>query len=386
MLQTAEPIRLAFNGSALLSPLTGIGQYANSLARSLAASGELDMEFFYAAIWSKEIRTGPVRELGALKHLIKKVVPHPYRFSRAVQGWRFGKGTRRFRPQLYHEPNFLPFQFDGPTVITAHDLSWIRYPETHPDERVEVMNELFPRALERAAHVLTDASYVRQEVIEEFGVAPERITSIPLGSRAIFRPRSAEQCRQVLQERGLDYRGFVLCVGTLEPRKNLELVIRAYSALPESFRRRRPLVMVGMRGWLTSNVESLMQPMVASGEIRPLGFTSDEDLAALYAAALTLVYPSLYEGFGLPPLEAMASGTPVIVSDRSTLPEVVGAAGVQIAADDEARLREALLRFDEDSSFWSQRAQACLLQASGFSWERCARETLAIYRKVVQGY
>jgi alpha-1,3-rhamnosyl/mannosyltransferase len=385
MHQTTEPIRLAFNGSALLSPLTGVGQYSNSLAQGLLATGELDIEFFYAAIWSREIRTKPIKEIGALKDFIKKFVPQPYRISRALQGWRFGMGTRRFRPQLYHEPNFLPFKFDGPTVITAHDLSWIRFPETHPDERVVVMNDLFPKALERADHVLTDASFVRQEIIEEFGIAPERITSVPLGSRAIFHPRSAEQCPQVLQERGLNYRGFVLCVGTLEPRKNLELVIRAYSALPERFRRRRPLVMVGMRGWLTSKVESLMQPMVASGEIRPLGFTSDEDLAVLYAAALTLVYPSLYEGFGLPPLEAMASGTPVIVSDRSTLPEVVGTAGVQIAADDEPGLREALLRFDEDSSFWQQCAEASLEQASKFSWERCARETLAIYRKVVHG-
>jgi alpha-1,3-rhamnosyl/mannosyltransferase len=343
------------------------------------------MEFFYAAIWSREIRTKPVKEIGALKELIKKYVPHPYRVSRALQGWRFGMGSRRFRPHVYHEPNFLPFRFDGPTVITAHDLSWIRYPETHPDERVAVMSELFPKALARADHVITDASYVRREIIDEFGVAPERITSVPLGSREIFHPRSREQCRQVLQERGLDYRGFILCVGTLEPRKNLELVIRAYSALPERFRRRRPLVMVGMRGWLTSKVESLMQPLVASGEIRPLGYASEEDLAVLYAAALALVYPSLYEGFGLPPLEAMASGTPVIVSDRSTLPEVVGTAGVQIDADDEAGLRDALLQFDEDPAFWQRRAEASLVQASQFSWERCARETLAIYRKVAPG-
>lgn len=379
-----EPMRVAFNGSALLSPLTGVGQYAISLARSLLATGELDIDFFYAAIWSREIRTKPVKEIGALKELIKKLVPQPYRVSRALQGWRFGMGTRRFRPVVYHEPNFLPFRFDGPTVITAHDLSWIRFPETHPDERVKVMNDLFPKALDRADHVLTDASYIRQEIIDGFGVAPDRITSVPLGSREIFYPRSAEQCQQVLDGRGLSYRGFVLCVGTLEPRKNLELVIRAYSALPESFRRRRPLVMVGMRGWLTSNVESLMQPLVASGEIRPLGFTSDEDLAVLYAAALALVYPSLYEGFGLPPLEAMASGSPVIVSDRSTLPEVVGTAGVQIAADDETGLRDALLRFDGDSAFWRDRAEASLVQASRFSWERCARETLAIYRKVVR--
>ena len=112
-LQTTQPIRLAFNGSALLSPLTGVGQYSNSLARSLMETGELDVEFFYAAIWSREIRTKPVKEIGVLKELIKKLVPQPYRVSRALQGWRFGMGTRRFRPQIYHEPNFLPFKFDG---------------------------------------------------------------------------------------------------------------------------------------------------------------------------------------------------------------------------------------------------------------------------------
>lgn len=379
-----ERLRIAFNGSALLSPLTGVGQYAKSLAEGLAATGELDIEFFYAAAWSNEIRTEPIKRIGAVKEFIKRVVPQPYRVSRALQQWRFNMGLKRLRPQLYHDPNFLPFKFDGPTVITAHDLSWIRYPETHPGERVAVMNELFPRALERADHVLTDAAYVRQEIIDMFGIAPERITSVPLGARSIFHTRSEDDCRSVLAKRKLDYRGYVLCVGTLEPRKNLELAIRAYVGLPASFRQRRPLVIVGMRGWLTSGLESLMQPLVVTGEVRPLGFTSEATLAALYAGALALVYPSLYEGFGLPPLEAMASGTPVIVSDRSTLPEVVGTAGVQIAADDDAGLREALLRFDEDPAFWAQRVQASLSQASQFSWERCARETLAIYRNVVK--
>jgi glycosyltransferase involved in cell wall biosynthesis len=376
-------MRLAFNGSSLLSPLTGIGQYAKSLAESLVAFSELEIEFFYAATWSSDIRTDPVKRIGTIKELIKKVVPHPYTVGRSLQQWRFNRGIRRFQPQLYHEPNFLPFSFEGPTIITAHDLSWIRYPETHPAERVAMMNKLFPRALARADHVLTDAAFVKEEIIETYGVSPERITSVPLGARSIFRPRSLDECRDVLSSYGLDYHGYILCVGTLEPRKNLELAIRAYVNLPADFRQRRPLVLVGMRGWLTSSLESLMHPLVATGEVRPLGFTSEGALASLYAGALVLVYPSLYEGFGLPPLEAMASGTPVIVSDRSTLPEVVGAAGVQIAADDEAGLRAALLRFDGDPAFWQQRAEASLLQASQFSWERCARETLAIYRKVL---
>lgn len=383
MAQKPGPIRLAFNGSALLSPLTGVGQYANSLARCLQATGELEIDFFYAAVWSREIRTKPVKEIGILKDLIKKLVPQPYKISRALQGWRFGLGARRFRPQIYHEPNFLPFRFDGPTVITAHDLSWIRYPETHPSERVTVMSELFPKALERANHILTDASYVRQEIIDEFGVAPSRITAIPLGARSIFRPRNKDECQSVLAESGVAHRGYILCVGTLEPRKNLELAIRTYAALPPAFRARYPLVTVGMKGWLTSHLESVMQPLVASGELLPLGYASDEALAALYASAMVLVYPSLYEGFGLPPLEAMASGTPVIVSNRSTLPEVVGNAGVIIDAEDESALREALLRFADDPVFWQSRAAACLEQARRFSWQRCAEQTLAVYRKVL---
>lgn len=376
-------LRLAFNGSALLSPLTGVGQYAKSLAEELLATNELEMQFFYAAAWSPEIRTSPVKNIGKVKELIKNLVPQPYRVSRALQNWRFGLGIKAHRPEIYHEPNFLPFRFDGPTVITAHDLSWIRYPQTHPAERVEIMNRLFPRALETAAHVITDASYTRDEIIAEFSVDPGRITSVPLGARAVFRPRPASECAPVLAERGLEYRGYVLCVGTLEPRKNLELAIRAYAAMPEPYRKRRPLVLVGMKGWLTSGLESLMQPLVAAGQIRPQGYTSDADLAVLYAAAQVLVYPSLYEGFGLPPLEAMASGTPVIVSDRSTLPEVVGEAGVQIDAADEAGLREALRRFDEDEAWWNARAAASLAQAQKFSWARCARETLAVYRQVL---
>ena len=198
-----QPFRVAFNGSALLSPLTGVGQYAKSVAEQLVAFRDVDLHFFYAAIWSRDIRTGPIKEIGAIKQFIKNFVPQPYRVSRAVQQWRFNLGIKRIRPHLYHEPNFLPFRFEGPTVITAHDLSWIRYPETHPPERVAVMNELFPRSLAAASHILTDAEFVRQEIVAEFGVAPKRITTVPLGARPIFRPRSADECTAALLKLGL---------------------------------------------------------------------------------------------------------------------------------------------------------------------------------------
>lgn len=380
---TRERIRVGINSTALLSPLTGIGQYTKNLAEALFASGEIDLWMFYSFTWTREVRTQPVHQITRFKDLIKKVVPHPYLLSRAFQQYKFRKFVREKQPDLYHEPNFLAHRFAGPTVITAHDLSWIQFPDTHPPERVKVMNRIFPRSLESAAHVITDAEYTRREIIQHFGVAPDRITSIPLAARDIIHPRSEEDCQPVLAAQKLSYRSYILCVGTLEPRKNLELMIRAYAEAPSAFRARWPLVLVGMRGWLTSSLESVMQPLVASGEVRPLGFVSDEDLAMLYAGASMLVYPSLYEGFGLPPLEAMSSGTPVIVSNSSTLPEVVGDAGVLVHPQDVRGLRDAVLELAEDREHWESRHRASLLQASRFSWARCARETIAIYRSVL---
>lgn len=378
-------LRVGINGSALLSPLTGIGQYTKNLAEALINSGELDLWLFYLYGWDRGVRTGPVQNINVIKALVKKFVPRPYQLTRALQQFRFSRGARKLRIQLYHEPNFLSHRFSGPTVITAHDLSWIRFPETHPSERVKVMNELFPSSIARASHVITDAEFVRHEIINEFGVSPERITSVPLGARSIFRPRKREDCAALLDEHRLPHRSFILCVGTLEPRKNLEFVIHTYAKMPPRFRERHPLVLVGMKGWLTSRLESTMRSMVDVGQVRPLGFTSDTDLAALYASAMVLVYPSLYEGFGLPPLEAMACGTPVIVSNRASLPEVVGDAGEMVEPTDTARLKELLLRLAEDADYWNARATRCLQRATEYSWDRCARETLAIYRRVLAG-
>lgn len=382
-MNSADRLIVGLNGAALLSPLTGIGQYTKSLAEHLIASGEVDLNIFYLAAWSKEVRTEPLRSITPIKRLIKKVVPHAYLITRALQARVFRAGAQRRRVSLYHEPNFLSYNFAGPTVITAHDLSWIRFPETHPRKRVEIMNRLFPRSLARADHVITDARFTRDEIIREFGVQADRITSIPLAARGIFRPRTASECAATLARHSLSYRSFILCVGTLEPRKNLEFVIRSYAQTADAFRSRWPLVIVGMKGWLTSALESLMQSMMAAGQVRPLGFTSETELAALYASARMLVYPSLYEGFGLPPLEAMASGTPVIVSDRSTLPEVVGDAGLLIDPNDEPALRQLMQRLTEDCEMWNRLSVASLKQASEFSWTRCAAETLAVYRKVL---
>lgn len=371
---------VGLNGAALLSPLTGIGQYTKNLAENLIASGEVDLNIFYLARWSKEVRTEPFLSLGPIKTFIKKVVPHPYLVSRALQGWKFHSGAHDRRVSVYHEPNFLPLRFAGPTVVSIHDLSWIRYPETHPKERVAIMNRILPLALERVQHVITDSEAIRREVISEFRVSADRVTTTLLAPRNMFRPRDEATCAATLSKHNLQQRSYFLVVGTLEPRKNVETAVRAHAGLPEAIRRRFPLVLVGMRGWLTSRLEGELKAPVERAEVRPLGFVTDDQLADLYSGATALIYPSLYEGFGLPPLEAMACGTPVITSNVSSLPEVAGTAAVMHDPMDTDALRNAMKRFIEDREFWLQSAAASLKQAALFSWERCAKETIAVYR------
>jgi alpha-1,3-rhamnosyl/mannosyltransferase len=377
------PLRIALNAVPLLSPATGIGQYTRQLALQLLQTPEVDTHLFYGWKWSDEVRAGAVPGIESWKRWVKRWVPAPYAISRFIQQAAFSAGARVQGPALYHEPAFLPFRFAGPTVVTAHDLAWIRFPHTHPAARVALLNRQFPLALENARHIITDATFIREEIIRHFGVKSDRITAIPLAARAGLRPRSPVECSPLLHGLDLQWRGFILCVGTLEPRKNLELLVRAYAGLAPQFRGRLPVVVVGGSGWLTSHLEAAMAPLIRAGQMRVLGYTDDETLSLLYSAARMFVYPSLYEGFGLPPLEAMSSGTPVIVSDAATLPEVVGDAAIQVKPEDEAALRAAIERIDGDEQEADRLRTAGLARARSFSWERCARETVAVYRMVL---
>ncbi len=378
-----ERLQIAINTSSLIRPLTGIGQYTLNVSQALAREPDLAMHYFYGYEWADEGLPREVPNLAFAKKWFKRLVPQPYEMSRAIQQNRFNAGLSSRRPALYHEPNFLPFDFDGPTILTIHDLSYLRFPETHPDLRVRVMNKLLPRAIERAAHLLADSEFTRQEVIAEFGVAADRITTTLLGVSDEFVPRRAAACEAVLRRHRLDYGGFVLAVGTLEPRKNLLQVIRAYVDLPSRVAMRYPLVIVGGIGWKSEGTATALDALLASGRARRLGYLPGSELPIIYSAARMFVYPSLYEGFGLPAAEAMASGVPVITSDRASLPEVVGDAGITVEPNDIDGMRNAILRLAEDDDERAQRAASGLARAQTFSWTRCAQQTAMAYRRAL---
>jgi alpha-1,3-rhamnosyl/mannosyltransferase len=372
--------RVAVNAQCLLSPLTGIGQYTRHLMQTISARGGFQLNYFSGHNWAQQIPDVASLRLNRLKRLAKRLIPNPHEVSRRIQRIEFARGARRLQCDLYHDPNFLPYDFPGPIVTTVHDLSVVRCPEMHPKPRRLLMEKYFPGALERSRCIVTDSVFVRDELVAVFGTPSEKIHPIHLGVAPEYRPRSPEETRATLAAHGLAHGGYVLAVGTLEPRKNLIQGLRAFRRLPEALRERMPFVIVGMKGWLTEGIEAEIAALAAKGQVRPLGYLPDDALLKLYAGAAMLVYPSIYEGFGLPALEAMASGIPVITSNRSSLPEVVDDVGIMVDPADDLGLAEAMQRLADDPHERGDRAARGLARARSFTWARCAEETERVYR------
>ena len=379
-------MKLALNTTPLLSPLTGIGQYIWHLAQALQAIPEVNADYFYGVAWQHELKAYASAQAGKAFSLARQYLPFSYEIRRFVQTQRFKSHARKQGFDVYHEPNYLTMPFEGPTVLTVHDLSWIRYPETHPVERVKAMNKHIEASLASAQCILTDSVFIRQEVIDKFGIAPNRIQAIPLGVSTEFQPKTAQQSQTVLQRYALNHGQYFLAVGTLEPRKNLSIVFDAYQQLPPAIRQRYPLVLAGLKGWHTQAIEQAFMPLLHSGELRLLGYVPREDLTMLTAGALTLVYPSIYEGFGLPPLEALACGVPPIVSNVSSLPEVVTQGGIKIDPQDSVALANAMQQLVDDSAFRQLLSQEAYERAQQLTWQQCANKTFASYQQAIRQY
>lgn len=382
-MNSLDRVRIGINAVPILSPLTGVGQYTYRLISEMQQILPRKPWLFYGTDWDQEMRTAAAPGARGLNNAIKRFVPHPHLVTRFLKQVRFSAGAQKHAIDLYHEPAFLAYRFRGPTVVTVHDLSWIRHPETHPDERLREMNRFMPGVIERASHILVDSEFVRQEVMSHYGVSADRVTTVLLGVGQEFRPREERECSAVLARFGLQYGHYQLAVGTLEPRKNLSAVIAAFSMLPDVVRKQFPLVIVGMNGWGMESFSSGLTGMMSRGEVRMLGYVAQGELPVIYAGSQLLVYPSLYEGFGLPPLEAMACGVPVIASRRASLPEVVGDAGLMVEPQDTNAIAQNMRALIEDASLHAALSRAGRERAQMFTWRKFAHETIAVYEKVL---
>ncbi|WP_290631585.1 glycosyltransferase family 1 protein, partial [Aquisalimonas sp.] len=282
---------------------------------------------------------------------------------------------------LFHSPDYELPRLPLPGVVTVHDLSHRFFPEHHPASRVRHLERILPASLERAAAIITVSHTVRHELVTELGVEPGRVHAIANGARAAFRA----DCKPDVAAHAYDLTPgkYILSVGALEPRKNLARLLDAYLQLPSTLRNAYPLILAGPDGWADRRLRASVKRACATGAVRRLGYVPDEILPSLYAGAAAFVYPSVYEGFGLPVLEAMACGTPVITNGTGALSEVAGEAAVTVDVYDTIAIRDALERILTDHGLSARLRQAGPRRASGFTWSATAEATCQVYAQVL---
>ncbi len=285
---------------------------------------------------------------------------------------------------LFHWTNFLTCsQKRGKKVLTVHDVSFFLFPEYHPLKRRLTFKALFPRSLEQADQIITDSDSTKRDLVEHFHVPADKITTVHLGVDPTFAPASEAQAAPIMAKHGVRFGAYLLYIGTVEPRKNLPRLIQAYHLFRANGSQSLPLVLVGANGWLNQDLFREIDKSRWKDHIKILGYVAKTDLPALYSGAAAFVYPSIYEGFGLPPLEAMACGAPVITADNSSLPEVVGDAALLVDAYDVEAIANAMLQVASDSTMRESLKQRGLARAQYFSWRRTAEQTLAVYERAL---
>ena len=272
------------------------------------------------------------------------VALHAWRLRRRLDHAARDMAQRIGGGVVYHEFNLIARPFDGATVVTVHDLSWRVDPALHPPERVSWIERRLPATLRQATRFVSVSEFTARTMVTELGIDRARIDVVPPGVSPMFRPIAADDAAPVLARHHLADRAYILAVSTLEPRKNFDRLLAAHARLPASLRARTPLVIAGGRGWGSSLDNDAAAQAQRDGSLRLLGHVPDADLVALYARAAVVAYPSLYEGFGLPVLEAMACAAPVVTSGTTALRDTAGDAALLVDPLDTDAIAAALHR------------------------------------------
>ena len=267
-------------------------------------------------------------------------------------------------------------------ISTVYDLSNIVCASAHPKNRVRHLNAYFTKLRDSYSPVITISNAVKYELMKYYGIDKSRIQVTHLAASNAFCPRSITACRTTLENYSLTYKRYILCVATLEPRKNLARVLDAYSALDPETQAEYPLAMAGTVGWKSAALAKRAERLHEAGHIKQLGFVPQHDLPILYSGAAAFVYPSLYEGFGLPLLEAMQSGCPSITSNNGALAEVAGDGAILVEPTDVEELAYRLQQVLSDTDLQDNTRQLGLQRAKDFTWSKTARETCKVYDRL----
>ncbi len=376
-------MRILFDYTAAIAQGAGIGRYTRSLMNALLRVDHEDRFTLFSAERPTAERpfpsatnartvTGPLdnRRMTILWHRLR--VPLPIE---ALAG----------RADVFHAPDFsLPPTIGARKVVTVHDLAFMTHPECAVPALRAYLNRVVPYAVRRADHIIAVSQSTADDLVELLGVAPKKISVIHLGvDPSVGRVDDPDTLSAAEARYGLR-RPFALAVGTIEPRKNFARLIEAFALARKAPGGPAQLVIAGRKGWLYDDVFETVERLGLHDDVRFLDYVADTDLSTLYSLASVVAMPSLYEGFGIPVVEAMACGTPVVASSAGSLPEIVGSAGLLAAPEDVDALADALTRAVSDQALRSQLVARGYERVGAFDWDVAARQHVAVYHEVAK--
>lgn len=378
-------MRVTIDIQPVLHQRAGIGRYIEGLVDGLS---RIDEDNRYNLTYFNFRRRGdpqlamdgPNIQLMPLRWIPGRVAGRLWRYlSWPTYDWYFGDAD------IYHFTNFLvrPVR-EGKRIATIHDLSFLRFPQFAEPKNLSFLSRRIENTVRNADGIIADSEFSRNEILHWFSPPAEKVWAVHLGiDQRFFKPWSADDLKQLRKSYSLPER-FVLYLGTLEPRKNLIGLLDAF----EQYRRKTgnkdvALVLAGAMGWLSEDLEARIQRFDGCNCLCQIGYVSEDHIPGLYRLAKAFLFPSFYEGFGLPPLEAMAGGTPVMASDAGSLKEVLGDAALIIDPHDTDSMAEGLERIIEDDVLRRQLKARGLRQVQKFDWIKTARETVDVYRKTM---
>ena len=374
--------RIGIEGSPIFGRPTGVGQYARRLTNA-ASRADSPFSFEIIRFWLpfKKIRL-PLKPNPRLSYRLIRWFPPAIYFQVFKRlGWAPPYdwfGLRRYDAVVFY--NFIAFPLSRRTrsVAVIHDLSYVYHKQFVSPKNQKYLEELVPKTIRRADKIVAVSENTRREISEHYGIPESEIAVInPSVNHAVFKPKPLADRKSVQRKFNVN-KPYILSVATQEPRKNLTGVLDAYELLPDDMKQKYALVLAGGKGWLDEELQTKYDAMSQKYDVIRTGYVEDDDLPALYSGARVFLYPSFYEGFGIPPLEAMACGTPVITSDNSSLPEVVGDAAVSVDAHDTKELSNQLKRVLENDNLAKLLSEKSLAQAAKFSWDKSADKLIKL--------
>jgi glycosyltransferase involved in cell wall biosynthesis len=366
-------VRIGIDGIPLAELKTGVGHYTYEIALELARHAPSDS---FEILSHLPFADGAVSDLANLSFIEQPVnwVTHHW--------WTIGLPLyiKRARLDLFHGTNYdIPIWGGCPTVLTIHDLSLLLYPATHEERRVSRARRRLPLMSRQATMIITPTNAVKTEVCEHLRVPADNVVVVNEAPRRSFQPMPLEQASTTVRKLGLDEE-FILYVGTIEPRKNLITLVKAFEEVLRSTALRPQLVIAGKKGWLTEELFTYIETAKLGDRILLTGYLDDDELRSVYSACRVMVYPALYEGAGLPTLEAMACGAPVITTNTPAIAEMVGDKARLFSPTDFRVLARHIVELLTTPAARESLSRAGINHASRFTWERAARETLEVYR------